>query len=459
MTKNEKFEIDPTFRTVFNYADKTDTIRLEDWLGLLTLCLAPLLAHIIAGVPTIVRRSRKSPLWLDQLCLYNPTTILWRYLAIVDRRVRRKSWNAADMAASNAYFWTDDGWDGSEEMMVRSRVFCVRTPSHNQTELLSTDSFKTIIATLQGVQAITVLVRGVLATNGIGNQAFNAVIAMDKIFYPLASFGVLRLFAALWLTEEYSFLECRAETGLPEVPSSSYLQSSYSLPAGEEECYSLTTKPAMPSGISSTTHLIEGYHEQPPGEISRPVSDWRAVVVRVSYLTVLSLLLVICAFLIAGPVQGPRVIPDAPSTGTLLLLGAIYIVLSMVSIATISFYLFRCRNSMTTVLPCLTSWWYRAYTILLLAASITMLVLSGIYTRRTPCGKYTLMTSYFDNEVCNGVQVEAGAPNGAFAFAAHQLIRSVDPDTGSFSLEPSVLLFPLDGWCSGTLTDNPTRVQ
>lgn len=131
------------------------------------------------------------------MCLYNPTTILWRYLAIVDRRVRRRNWTAADMAASNAYFWTDDGWDGSEEMMVRSHAFCARTPSHNQTELLSTESLKTIIATLQGVQAITVMVRGVLATNGVGNQAFKSVIAMDKIFYPLASFGVLRLFAAL----------------------------------------------------------------------------------------------------------------------------------------------------------------------------------------------------------------------------------------------------------------------
>lgn len=36
MAKNEKFEVDPVFRTVFNYADKTDTIRLEDWFGLLT---------------------------------------------------------------------------------------------------------------------------------------------------------------------------------------------------------------------------------------------------------------------------------------------------------------------------------------------------------------------------------------------------------------------------------------
>lgn len=215
----------------------------------------------------------------------------------------------------------------------------------------------------------------------------------------------------------------------------------------------------MPPGISSTTHLAEDLYEQPPGEISRPANDWRAIVVRVSYLVVLSLLLVICAFLIAGPVQRPVVTPDAPPARTLLLLGAIYIVLGAGSIATISFYLFRCGNSMTTVLPCLTSWWYQAYTILLLAASITMLVLSGIYTRRTPCGKYTLLTSDFDNEVCNGVQVQAGAPNGVFAFAAHQLVRSVDHGTGSSSIEPSVLLFPLDGWCSGTLADNPTTVQ
>jgi hypothetical protein len=196
MTRNKTVHVAPEFRYAFNYADKTSTLRLEDWLSLLTLCFAPLLGHIVSGVPTVIRRSRTPPSWLDTTCLYNPATILWRYLAIVDRRARRATWSATDMAASNAYFWTDRGWGGSEDMMQRSRAFCTRVPPRNRAELFSTDSLKTLITTLQGIQALTMIVRGILALNSIGNKPFIMTIAMHTIFYPLALFGLLRLFSA-----------------------------------------------------------------------------------------------------------------------------------------------------------------------------------------------------------------------------------------------------------------------
>ena len=42
------------FKTAFNFADKTNTLRLER-LSILTLCFAPLIAHVISGVPIVVR--------------------------------------------------------------------------------------------------------------------------------------------------------------------------------------------------------------------------------------------------------------------------------------------------------------------------------------------------------------------------------------------------------------------
>src|ERR1700761_5036502 len=86
------------------------------------------------------------------MCHFNPASILWRYFVILDRRVRCFQWTAADMAASNAVFWTGNSWDGSEEMMNRSRKFCTRLPNHNRINFLSASAAKTLIVTLQGVQ-------------------------------------------------------------------------------------------------------------------------------------------------------------------------------------------------------------------------------------------------------------------------------------------------------------------
>jgi hypothetical protein len=124
-------------------------------------------------------------------------------------------------------------------MMRRSRAFCTRVPPRNRAELFSIDSLKTLITTLQGIQALTMIVRDILALNGIGNKPFIMTIAMHTIFYPLALFGLLRLFSGPWLTEEYSFAERRSGDELA-LAASSYPASS----TGKE---SLPTKSAAPA--------------------------------------------------------------------------------------------------------------------------------------------------------------------------------------------------------------------
>lgn len=457
MAQNRTWEISPIFHKLFDFADKTSTIRLEDWLSLITLCFAPLLGHIVAGVPTVVRRSRTAPSWLDTMCLYNPTTILWRYLAIMDRRIRRRIWSPADMAASNAYFWTDHGWDGSEEMMWRSRLFCVRTPSRNRTEILSTDTLKTVITALQGIQAITVMVRGILGTSGIGNQSFGAILALDTIFYPLSSFGVLRLFAAPWLTEEYSFVERRAGNAFEENLVSH--QTSYP-PSTSEGEYSLISKPNTATDFSSGTFLTESVLEPPPESSDgafRPAHDLRVIAARVSYLFAFCCLLAICICLMI-PFKDAVLIPNIPSTNTLWLLGALYIFLSLVSISTLTFYLIRRGNSMTTVLPCARAWWYRIYTLMLLAASIAMIVLAGIYTRRAACGRFTVYPERYDNQICNGTPVRANGISSPFGFVSRQPSENSTGGLGALLSMPDILVFPLNGWCSGSLAGNPIQV-
>src|SRR3954464_218172 len=124
-------------------------ITIVQWMSLATLCFAPLIAHIIAGAPEPTYLCRRRPKWHERICIYSPLTILWRYAAITDRRIRALDWSPADMAAANAIFWTSSGWDGSEETAAQSAQFCVRLPDKARMTLISSDSIKTLIITLQ----------------------------------------------------------------------------------------------------------------------------------------------------------------------------------------------------------------------------------------------------------------------------------------------------------------------
>jgi hypothetical protein len=179
-------------------------ISFYDWVSVFTLCFAPLLAHIIAGTPGVVCISapRQHLSWHHRLCQYNPTTILWRYFAIADRRFRAKSWDANDLAASNALFWTRRGWDGSEAIIKRSRRYCIKPPDSSRTPFLSKSFAKTAIVTIQGIQAIFVLVGGL---DGYDSENFQW--SITTIFFPLAFMGLLRMWAALWLTDDFVYAE------------------------------------------------------------------------------------------------------------------------------------------------------------------------------------------------------------------------------------------------------------
>ncbi|KAB8228079.1 uncharacterized protein BDW43DRAFT_323347 [Aspergillus alliaceus] len=433
--------IDPLFLRAFNYADKTTTLKLEDWVSILTLCFSPLIAHILAGVPTVVRRCPHPPNWLDTLCLYNPTTILWRYLAIAERRARyRHHWNAASMAASNALFWTSQGFDGSEEMMQQSQAFCTRIPHYHRTDLLSTDSVKTLITTLQGIQAFVVLIRGILALANIGNQPFNASIAMNSIFYPLAVFGLLRLFAAPWLTEDYTYAEHESyessrilalgQHGLHHSPASTVVQGSHS----ENKHATSSGTPLLPMSSSS---IRDPSLDAPPSVTGKTL----VLSVRISYLFLICGILALCVCYMV-PQNGLSTIPtQSPSVSVLWMLPIVYIVFSVLSIIIFLIYLVRCGGQTTTVIPCIHTWWYRAYTLGLMAAIIALIVLSGVYTRRTACGQLTVFPPEYDQQLCNGTPLRAHAGLGPFGIL-----------TQAPALTPQTWIMPLEGWCSGTLT-------
>ena len=160
-------------------------LSFEDWVTLLTLSLAPLVAHIISGAPHPSYLHNTRPRWHERLYQYNPTSIMWRYFLIIDRRLRARTWTPFDLAASNALFWTDKGWDGSEQMITRSLPHSTHLPSSTHAELFSAETFKSVVASLQGVQAsylfVITIVRCLSDIQYLG---------ADRIFYPVAILGL-----------------------------------------------------------------------------------------------------------------------------------------------------------------------------------------------------------------------------------------------------------------------------
>ncbi|KAL4728067.1 hypothetical protein ACLX1H_004783 [Fusarium chlamydosporum] len=345
---------------------QSQNIAISDWIGLLTLCLAPLIAHVLIGAPSPTYLSLTRPPWHERICHYNPTSILWRYAMVADRRIRAKNWDRIDLAATNALFWTDQGWDGTEEIIQYSRPRCVQLPDDDRVTFLSRDAFKTLIITVQGLQAIILLLGSQIAT---GAPGFTLFMGVDIIFFPVALFGLLRLCSCVWLTDEFSFASMEdIPLGTPQMIECS--TASFEL---------LTTNPSL-SGP-------QRYHSP---------SFWISRVFRIVYLTALLALLALALSFIVT-LTGSTVYTFTTFIVIIFYLYAIGMT------AIISLWYLGLKGSKSTVIPCISSIWYKFYTGVLFGFGLALVIIACIETRKTPCGKFTSGTGWqADAMACMG---------------------------------------------------------
>ena len=106
------------------------------------------------------------------------------------------------LAASNAIFWREDHWDGSEEMIGESSHFLPHTPTATRVNFLSVSSLTSVIVAVQGLSAAAYVQLG-------GNTA-----DLSVFFQPLALFGLYRLPSAIWLSNEAVYTETRSNEKL-----------------------------------------------------------------------------------------------------------------------------------------------------------------------------------------------------------------------------------------------------
>ncbi|KXJ86029.1 hypothetical protein Micbo1qcDRAFT_219873 [Microdochium bolleyi] len=367
-------------------SQQEQNIPFSEWITLFTVSLAPLIAHIAAGTPhpsILSSQYCQRPSWHDSICLYNPTSILWRYAAIADRRIRARDWGVADLAASNALFWTGTprnttttigGWNGTEAMITASIPYCTALPLHAHAELLSWETVKTAIITLQGVQALYVLAGGVGRSSSVEGANTGLQDAVDNAFFPFTLIGLFRLTAAYWLTSTGFGYAARDEVWMELAASRQPTRP------GHDQ---LNQGPAAPDRF-------------------RPTSYVPSILFRTTYL--LFMLAVWALALLKGT---PLVGDTFRRSVTTLLNGSFYIFFMTVSCGVYVYYsMVPARHTgrggsadgagiRSTVLPCMGRLWYKCYTVVVFAWMAAMFVVACCETVRMPCGRYTSLGREF----------------------------------------------------------------
>ena len=95
---------------------------------------------------------------------------------------------------------------------MASASHCLRFPEGTHVEVASLTMLKTVVTTLQGVSALYVLIGSMSS----GEYVVDAIgFGVDTLFFPLAILGLLRLSAAIWLTEDFVYQPDSLRTILP----------------------------------------------------------------------------------------------------------------------------------------------------------------------------------------------------------------------------------------------------
>jgi hypothetical protein len=376
------------------FTHQSQHIRFQDWYQYLTLCFAPLVAHVIAGVasPTVIPPDSKEPSLSALLPHFNPISIVWRWYAIADRRLRARSWDVTDMAASNAVFWDSQQarWDGSEETMLRSREWITRKPGPSYVPLVSISSLTTVVLTLQGVQS-SFIIFALLRPN----STYHFGQGLPNVFIPLGCIGLMRLPAALWLSDDHCSLD------VPETAG--FSGNHVAVPIMEEagnpllELDPRTSKPTTATATRIST--FQSHISEPTTSIESRLHPTN---------TPVALLYRIWWFLsVTGLVGGSAVSTSHMLWGSSLtfpyislshlLVSVMYFMITAATVLITDTYILLGRTQ-STVIPCIHATWYKVFTAVLVAMCIVATVVSALETRQLQDGNITTLPEFQCNK-------------------------------------------------------------
>ena len=367
---------------------QSQNLRVNEWLVQLTLCFAPLAAHVFIGVPTLVNRTGRPIPWHQMIPLYNPITILWRYAMIADRRIQLwERWTAEIMAATNAAFLYAKGcWSSSLADIDQQLAWKLRVPSSTRTAILSISMLGSLIVIFQGLQAlyeVTITAKhGFMLSQGVGG-----------VFTPLAIVSLFRLIPATWITLDFTFSDEKYYEDDPDIPSINA--------TGQE---GRSEDPSQPIQMQVLSHRMEvdGNNRNKTSKCT-PIQSlfksrvyWASMLFRFGILAVNSAIFVNQCFHITGhhTFGGTQSVSG-------LLIHFLYHIMTTVMLGLFAYFYMRGRVH-DTMIPCINSKWYLIYTIVWYMLAVAVVVVNALEMRRTSCGVYTTYapSSGLDEDLC-----------------------------------------------------------
>jgi hypothetical protein len=333
----------------FTYQSKSNDF--PQFITMFTLCLAPLVAHVAFGLAKRVVLVDEGPQWIDKVTEFNPISIVWRYYAIVYRRLRVKQWDPADMAACNALFWDGKRYDGSEYMMIKSRDYITSLPESTHATFISGSSLATVALALQGIQAIYMMV---ISAEPLTPQTDTFRAVLPSLFVPLGLLGLVRLSAACWISQDFG----------------------YSYKEGHPP-------------LLYTSHATESELEDWKFAVRHRLLDtrnWKCICYRIWWLATISALMGLGIFDIFSSFY----IPGAETINlslTFLLYLLMYMQLTVGMLAIHLVYVLK-HEHVSTVIPCSQSKWYKFLTFLMVATAVAAVVVASLETIQLPDGEY-----------------------------------------------------------------------
>lgn len=349
---------------------QSNGISLPTWFDQFTLCLAPLVAHVAGGVvsPTLLPNNTPPPGLSARIPYFNPISIIWRYYIIADRRLRARSWDRADLAACNAVFWEGERerWDGSEEIMVKSRAWITKIPDTAHVAPLSASSITSLVLTAQGINA-TFLIIGSLTSS----QGHYIPLKLATVFTPLGCLGLIRLPAAFWLSSDYGFMNYDIRQSAPLLPASSL-----------EKVVS-----------DNLVQLRASQVDMAVQDRLFPPHCWKGVLYRVFWLLTVWVILGASAMDCTHIWwKYPPHLPYLSTSGLLFL--SIYLVLTVASIAIHTFYVVTGKAT-STIIPCIHATWYKIFTLVFFVAIFVCVIIAALETRIQSNGVFTSYPEFY----------------------------------------------------------------
>ena len=285
--------------------------------------------------------------------------------------MRARSWDECDMAACNAVFW--DGararWDGSEEIMVKSRAWITKVPEERHVPILSASSLVSLVLTLQGIQATFLIAAGVDPSS-----SYRIGQGLAYVFLPLGCLGLIRLTAALWLSSDYGYLNI-SDVTVADVTAAP-----------------LSMEKTLCERVLSA-HAIEGQLSTDPQDRLLPAYCWRGILYRIWWIFTVTGLLGVSAASCSRMWWGYAT--EVPYNAlSRLILQAMYFVLTCSGVLIHSTYVLMGRTG-STLIPCIHSTWYKVFTILFMATSLVCVVVAALETRTLRSGTYTTLPEFY----------------------------------------------------------------